>query len=176
MYRIPKLYQQETPLFHTQDLALLWEIKNRNTLYTTIKRYIKRGVLFQIYKGLYSLYPPKKLDPIMLGLFALRRYGYLSCEYVLFQEGIIFQEPQYITLISDKPARFQIKDFAYKVRQLRPVYLYNEVGLTREKNYKKAGVERAVADLLYFDSNYHFDNPRGVNWEKVKKIQKAVGF
>jgi hypothetical protein len=39
-----------------------------------------------------------------------------------------------------------------------------------------ANIERAVADLLYFNSNYYFDNKKRIDWKKVKKIQKEVGY
>ena len=40
MYKIDVLLKQDQKVFHTQDLALLWGIINKNTLYTTIKRYL----------------------------------------------------------------------------------------------------------------------------------------
>lgn len=51
------LLRSSQNLFHTQDLALLWAVENRNTLYTTIKRYVKKGTLIKITKGLYSKKP-----------------------------------------------------------------------------------------------------------------------
>lgn len=39
-----------------------------------------------------------------------------------------------------------------------------------------ARLERAVADMMYFNPHYHFDNRKIINWKKVKEIQKAIGY
>ena len=52
--KIRKLLQDPRKLYHAQDLAVLWGIDNSNTLYTTIKRYMNRGILNKIHKGFYS--------------------------------------------------------------------------------------------------------------------------
>jgi len=163
-------------LFHTQDLALLWDIQNKNTLYTTIKRYVKRGILFRVYKGFYSKIPIEKVDPIKLGKKSLHSFCYLSTESILTREGIISQSIPYITLISSKSKKFKIKGNTYLSRQMKDEFLFNEFGVEKKNNIKQATIERAVADLLYYNPNYHFDGPSLINWEKVKEIQKKVGF
>lgn len=54
-YRFARLAQTGEVLFHTSDLANLWQIRNKNTLHTTIKRYTQKGLFFRIYRGFYSL-------------------------------------------------------------------------------------------------------------------------
>jgi hypothetical protein len=44
-------------IYHTGDLAVLWDISNKNTLHTTISRYIRKGILFPIYKAVYATIP-----------------------------------------------------------------------------------------------------------------------
>ena len=44
MYRINQLLKLKNELYHTSDLSYIWGIKNSNTLYTTIKRYVKIDV------------------------------------------------------------------------------------------------------------------------------------
>ena len=61
MYKINKLLQAPTKLFHTQDLALLWGISNRNTLYTQIKRYVQKSILHPIHKGFYATVNPDRI-------------------------------------------------------------------------------------------------------------------
>ncbi len=174
--KINLLLKQPQNLFHTQDLALLWEIENRNTLYTTIKRYVKKGVLIRIQKGFYSKVPIKQLNPIKLGMSFLHSFCYLSTESILTKEGVISQDIPHITLISDKSKKFKIKDNSYISRQMKGKFLFNETGIIEENGIKKATLERAVADMIYYDFNYHFDGPNLINWKKVKKIQKEVGF
>ena len=94
MYRINKLLKLDQKLVHTRDLALLWSISNPNTLYTTIKRYVQKGVLLPVHKGLYSTVPLTHIDPVRVGIAILHTYAYISCETVLAQAGIIFRQFQ----------------------------------------------------------------------------------
>ena len=176
MYRISKLYQQPIPLSHTQDLALILGITNRNTLYTTTNRWVKKGVLYKIYKGFYSLYPLEKINPYLLGLVSLRDFGYLSCETVLFEKGVIFQPPAFISLVSNRSLRFKIGPHLYRVRQLKPEFLYHPAGIIKKGGVFKASLYRAVADMLYFAPFFHFDNPDRINWKEVERIQKMIGY
>jgi len=174
--KLKLLLLDKRSFYHTQDLAVLWGIDNKNTLYTTIKRYVKRGVLNKIYKGFYSTGPLKDIDPVSLGLAALRRYGYLSTESVLARKGVIFQDIKYITFVSDFSKRFKIGSYNFLVRKMKEKYLHNGAGIIFDKKIRAASPERAVADMFYFNPNYYFDAKRVVNWSKVKEIKKAVGY
>lgn len=170
------LLKQDRKIFHTNDLALLWDITNKNTLYTTIKRYKKSGTLIPIHKGFYSVIPLSQVDPITLGIAFLHRYAYLSTESILAREGVIAQSISAITFISNTSKRFKLQDTHYLVRQMTDQYLYNTGGIIKKNHHHEATLERAVADLLYYNPNYYFDNKNLVDWDKVKKIQKEVGF
>ncbi|MBU1111035.1 hypothetical protein KKB83_05475, partial [Patescibacteria group bacterium] len=168
--------KQNQKIFHTQDLALLWQINNKNTLYTTIKRYAHKGILLRIHKGFYSTVPIEQLDPVILGISYLHTYAYLSTESVLVQNGIIFQGSNYITLISSQSKKFTLGSHNYLVRQLKDEYLFQSAGLIKEDNIAKATVERAVADILYFNTRYFFDARKLIDWEQVKKLQQIIGY
>jgi predicted transcriptional regulator of viral defense system len=163
-------------LFHTQDLFLLWGCNNKNTLYTTIKRYVKKGVLVRIHKGFYSKYPLDKLSLVNLGMGFLHSFSYLSTETILAQNGIISQPILYITLISDRSKKFNIKGASFICRQLADKFLFNKTGIVEKDGINCATAERAVADMLYFNPNYHFDASNLINWDKVKQIQKQIGY
>ncbi len=170
--KISILLQDGRVLYHSQDLAVLWGINNPNTLYTTIKRYVKRGVLIKIYKGFYSIKPINKIDSLSLGLTALHRYGYLSTESILVKKGIIFQDIKYLTLISDISKKFELNGNKFLVRKMKPEYLHNNIGITN----RIASLERAIADMLYFNPDYHFDAKKLIDWKKVEKIKKIIGY
>lgn len=163
-------------VFHTKDLASLWQIENPNTLYTTLKRYTQKGLLFRIYKGFYSIKPINQLDPLMLGIKALHQFAYLSVETVLFQEGIIQQSVDGITLISSQSKKFSIGNYFYHSRKLEDRYLHQTVGVVDKNNVKTATISRAVADLLHFNPQAHFDADKLINWKEVKKIQQEMGY
>jgi hypothetical protein len=115
------------------------------------------------------------LNPAFLGIKALNKFAYLSTESVLVQHGIITQISNQITLISSISKKYKIKNNLYKVRQLSDKFLFNEVGITLVERYYQATPERAVADLLYFNPNFHFDGEKLIDWKKVKEIQKELG-
>jgi predicted transcriptional regulator of viral defense system len=172
--RFAKLARLGEQVFHTNDLASLWGISNKNTLYTTLKRYTKAGLIFRIYKGLYSIGPVDKIDPYLLGIKALHKFAYISTETALFNAGIILQDIKYITIISSKSKKFFIGDINYRSRQLNDKFLFQDYGINTKCGVNIATVERAVADILYFNPNFYFDNPKQIDWKEVKKIQKEV--
>ncbi len=174
--RILILARQGGDVFHINDLAVLWNIRDKNTLYTTLKRYIQRGLLFRIYRGFYSLKDLRDVDPVLLGIKALHRFAYLSTETVLVKAGVIFQASSKITLVSSLSRKFSLAGHLYLVRQLNDKFLFNPVGIEQKGGYYEATVERAVADLLYFNPYYFLDNPTLVNWQKVKDIQSQLGY
>lgn len=163
-------------VFHTRDLANLWQIKHSNTLYTTLKRYVQAGLLFRIYKNLYSIRPVEEIDGRLLGLKSIHEYAYISCETVLIEVGLIHQVQDKITVTSSKSRKFSIGPYNYYSRKLADKYLYNPAGVINKDKIKIATTERAVADLLYFQPKYYFDSANLINWRKVKKIQQAVGY
>ncbi|MFA4826834.1 MAG: hypothetical protein WC596_01080 [Candidatus Shapirobacteria bacterium] len=175
--KIGILIQQPQKLFHTSDLKVLWNISNQNTLYKTIARLIKKEILISVQKGLYSTIPLSQLDPVEIGFRAINHFSYLSTESVLAKEGIINQSPAKITFISSTPANFNINDHAYLVRQLKPQCLNNSLGITQnDRGVFLANTERAIADMLYFQKNYHFDADNVIDWTLVKNYQQQLGY
>ena len=132
--------------------------------------------MFRVYKGMYSLKPIKEIDPFLLGLKALHRFAYVSTETVLVQKGIILQNIAVVTLISDVSRSFSIASHKYRCRKLKDKYLYNPAGIITQGDIKIATVERAVADMLYFNPRAHFDGAGMINWSKVRDIQKEIGY
>jgi len=165
-------------VFHSDDLANLWNIHNKNTLYTTLFRYVKRGLIFRIYNGFYSIKKINDIDPYFLGIKSLHKLTYVSCESVLFEYGILNQRSQSITLVSSISKSFSIGGKRYRSRQMKDEYLFNHSGIEIIGSIRKASVERAVADMLYFNRKKYFDafDSKLINWNKVKKIIKDVGY
>jgi len=176
LIRFSQLAKLGVLIFHTNDLANLWQIKNAHNLHITLKRYVEKGLLVRIYRGMYSLKPIEELDPLLLGVKALHRYCYVSAETVLAEGGIIQQAIEQITLVSSVSKKFSIGNYNFRSRKLADKFLYNETGIKKKGGIRKASVERAVADLLYFNPKAHFDAERLIDWKKVRQIQKSVGY
>lgn len=152
------LLQCGQKLFHTQDLEVLWGINNKNTLYVTVNRFIKRKILYKIIKGLYSTVPINEIDKYQLGALLLHKYSYLSCESVLFSEGIIFQVPSSITYISSISKKIKLGDTYYSYRKMKPERLFDSSGIIKKDGYYMATSKRAISDMRYFNPKYYFDN------------------
>ncbi len=176
MYRINKLIKTDSNIYHTNDLAILWNMANKNTLYTTIKRYVKNGVLIPIYKGLYSTVPISQLDPLKLGKAVIHRYTYLTTESVLGQAGIISQATYAFTFVSSLSKKVKVGNYSFLFRKLKDGFLYNPTGIENKNGNFVATTERAVADLLYYNPKYHFDFSESIDFDKVKRMQKEIGY
>ena len=176
MYKIDALLKQDQKLFHTRDLSLLWGVSNKNTLYTTIKRYVDKKILIPIHKGFYSSVPLKDIDLYRLGIGFLHTYGYVSCETILVQAGIIFQQAQAITLVSSKSVSFSVAGHHYISRKIKDMFLYNKQGIEMKNGVLMATISRAIADMVYLQPRYHFDNPKSIDWKEVKALQQTIGY
>ncbi|OIP98337.1 hypothetical protein AUJ94_00140 [bacterium CG2_30_40_12] len=170
------LLEQERRVFRTSDLALLWEIDNRNTLLTTVKRYVRRGILYGIQKGLYSTVPINKLHIYEIGCAVCGLLSYVSSETVLQKEGIIFQNLERVTLLGKKSLEFEVAGTKYLCRYLSPKFLVNREGILDEIKYSIATADRAIADTLHLDPEYYFDNELAVEKSNWKLIAKKVGY
>jgi hypothetical protein len=176
MYRISELLQIDRKLYHTNDLAVLWGIANRQTLYVTISRYVDQGVLFPVYKGLYATVPVDSLDPLALGAAIIHRYTYLTTESVLAQAGAIAQRVYDYTFASDQSRRVTVGRWSFRFRQLKDEYLYHPLGISSQNGIFIASPERAAADMLYFNPRYYFDVPESIDFDQVRALQKEIGY
>ena len=175
--RFQKIATQGDIIFHSDDLARLWNIKNKNTLNMTLKRYTDAQMLFRVHRGFYAIKPIEKIDPLLLGTKALHQYVYVSVETVLMKHGIIQQQTREYTLISSKSCHFTIGSNQYYSRQLNDSFLFNPIGIELDANGTKiASVERAIADMLYFNSQFYFDATSLINWNRVNEIQEFIGY
>ncbi len=176
MDKYETLLKQDKKTFHASDLALLWGIDNQGTLNMTLKRFVDRGILKRIHKGFYATTNIGDLDPLDLGFSHLNTYSYVSLETILAREGVIFQEIKYVTFISSKSTIFEIEGTQYKSRQLKDEFLNNTAGVNKVDNHFEAIAERAVADILYYSPKYYLDNSAAVDFDKVKYLQKEIGY
>lgn len=174
--RFSKIALLNEVVFHANDLANIWNIQNENTLHKTLSRYVKRGLLNRIYNGFYSIKKIKELNPYFLGIKSLHRSGYISCESVLYENGVLNQKPQVITLVSSISKSFSVGDIHYRSRKMKDKYLFNDSGIEIVNGIRKASLSRAVADMLYFNKKKYFDSLDSslINWNSVQKIIKNI--
>ncbi len=176
MYRMNELIKSERNIYHSNDLAILWGISNKNSLYTTTKRYVQKGILIPIYKGLFSTVPISQLDPLALGRAVIHRFAYLTTELILAQAGVIAQATFAYTFASSLSKKATVGTYSFHFRKLKDEFLYNPTGVEFVDGNFCATIERAAADILYFNPKYHFDFSEGIDFETVRRIQKEIGY
>ncbi len=176
MDKLILLLQSKQTLFHTHDLALLWGIENRGTLRMTISRYVKKGVLKSVFKGLYSTVSINELDKFQLGMSLIHKFCYVSLGSVFEMHGVINQKVHSVNFISLVSKKIEFDDKLFIYRQMDIQFLLNFEGVTFENGIYKASLERAVADSDYFNLNVYFDSPDMINWNRVAEIRALVGY
>jgi len=180
MYRIRNtskqktLLQQDKRILTTSDLSILWEITNKNTLWTTIKRYIDKGVLYKIQKGLYSTMPIDKLHKYELVCAICGPLSYVTTETVLQNEGLIMQQVNTITLMGARTKKGSINNINYICRKLGPQYLLNRAGINDTGTYSIATTQRALLDMNQINPRYYIDNEEKMKTIKVSELIKNV--
>ena len=176
--RISSLSALGESVFHADDAANLWGISNKNTLHTTLSRYVADGFIHRIYKGLYAVKKIKEINPLLLGVKALHSPAYVSCETILYQNGSLNQPPQEITLVSEFSRHFSAAGIRYRSRKMRDEFLFNDAGIEIKDGVRVASLSRAVADMFYFNPKKYFDSRDSglIDWRQVKEIVDAIGY
>lgn len=155
--RFAELVTMKEKVFTAQDAATIWKIKNRQTLRMLLARYVKYGILYRVWRGLYSIVNPKEIDPLFLGVKILHRYAYVSCETVLFEAGLINQRPTEITLVSNVSKRFSLLGHQYRSRKMNEQALYDTAGIILRNSVRIATPDRAKRDMAYFNPKKYYD-------------------
>lgn len=163
------ILRSEKTVFSFKDIVLLWQTEATTATRVRLNYYVKMGELIRIRKGLYA--KDKNYDRIEL---ASRIFtpSYVSFETVLAKEGLIFQYYSYITVASYITRKLNIDNQEYSFKKIKNPILLNSIGVTNKNGVSIASKERAFLDTLYIYNNYHFDNLRSLNWDKVFQILK----
>jgi len=163
---ISTILRSKKTVFSFKDIVLLWGDSGSATR-VRINYYLKNNNLYHIRQGFYA--KDKNYDRFEL---ATRIFtpAYVSLETVLGQAGVTFQYYGQIFVISYLTREIKVDGQKYAYRKIKNSILTNSVGIKKEENYSTATPERAFLDVLYLNKDYYFDNPSGLNWEKVFEI------
>ena len=159
-------------VFTNGDIAMLWGEPSSEAVRVRLNYYVKQGNLYRIRRGLYA--KDKNYNKLEL---ATRIFtpSYVSFETILSKEGIIFQFYSQIFVVSYLTREVTIDDQLYSFRKIRNSLLMNSIGVELNDESSLATKERAFLDILYLNTDYHFDNIDGVDWEKVSEILPIYG-
>ena len=163
------LIQTNKNIFNVDDLVAIWQSAKRRDALESVKGYIRRGKIFNLYKGIYSL--RKDFDNFELAQ-KLFTPSYISYYSALALHGIIFQKYSDIHLCALDSKVIEINKRKFIYHKIKKSILYNQRGFSNEKNYLIASPERAICDSLYLNKNITFDNLRNLEREKMIAISK----
>jgi predicted transcriptional regulator of viral defense system len=158
-------------IFSAADIAKLTGSNNANTIYKTVERLSKNGILSKLNKGLYfTAATPPDLFEIANGLYVP---SYVSLESALYRYGVISQAPYTITSVSTNRSKKKTalnNEFEYT--HLNPKYFF---GYVRDRDILIASREKALLDLLYLVSKksrpFNFD---GIDWKAINRKEFKV--
>lgn len=161
------LLRSPKTVFTYEDLAILWREPSSAAARVRLNYYVRRGNLYRIRRGLFA--KDNKYNKLEL---ATRIFtpSYVSFETILAQEGIIFQFYSQIFVASYLMREVNIDGQRYTFRKIKNSILTDSTGVIHRDESSFASRERALLDTLYLNSDYHFDNLGGVNWDKVGEI------
>lgn len=160
------LYKDDRTVFRLVDVAMLTGETNLQTLGKKLNYYVGRGKLQNPRKGIYTKpgYKPEE--------FACRIYtpSYISLEYVLQKNGIVFQYSSQITAVSYLSRNVDVEKYSYRYRKLKASILTNLTGISEDGHVNIAVPERAFLDLLYLVPDYYFDNVNALDKMLLEKL------
>jgi hypothetical protein len=154
-------------VFTIKDIVLLWQESNPDSTKRRINYYVKKGSFFPIRRGIYA----KDANYSKLEL-ATRIFtpSYVSFETVLAKEGMVFQRYDPIFIASYTTREININDQVFSYKKIKDMALTNGVGVEHSGETSVATKERAFLDIIYVNNNYHFDNLRSLDWNRVFEI------
>jgi len=161
------LLRSSQTIFSTKDTALLWNENDNSVVTDRLKKYVKAGKLVRPYRGLYA--KDQNYNKFEL---ATRIYtpSYISFETVLTREGVNFQYYGNIFIASYANREINVGDQKITFVRMKDYVLSNTSGIEHKEGYAIATRERAFLDRVYVSKDYHFDNLRSLDWNKVMEI------
>ncbi|MBU0975094.1 hypothetical protein KKD03_05345 [Patescibacteria group bacterium] len=171
--KIEQLLVSSQVVFTVQDLAILWKVSNKTSLYSNIRYYLGTGRLKKIHKGVYVV---GELDDINSFEVAQKLIipSYISHYTALATHGIIFQLYSSIhsMALQSKQLTMFSKNKKFVYHKLKEKVFYNMLGIEDKKKYLIAGPERAICDSLYLASGLAFDSLKMIDFDLLKKVSK----
>jgi len=164
---IYKLLESEQTVFSINEIAIIGEETDAVNLKNKINYYTKSGLLLNIRKGFYAK------RNYNIEEFACKLYAptYISLEYVLQKEGVVFQYSSEITSVSNLSRVITVDKFKIKYRKVKDSLLLNPLGIRRlENGINIATPERALLDSLYLNKSGYFDNTARLDFDLIKKM------
>ncbi|MBI2340472.1 MAG: type IV toxin-antitoxin system AbiEi family antitoxin domain-containing protein [Deltaproteobacteria bacterium] len=166
------LLRSSKTVFSFKDISLLWRTAETNATRVRVNYYVRRGELLPLRRGLYARDKNYNRLELAAKIFIP---SYVSFETVLGMAGIAFQFYGQITVASYLTREVTVEDQTYAFNKIKPLVLTNPAGVENKDHCSMATKERAFLDTIYLHKDYHFDNLRPLDWDKVFELLPAYG-
>jgi len=160
------LYNSNQTVFSLNDIALLLNESNFFTLKQKINYYVRTGAINSIRRGIY-VKNKYNIEELASKIYVP---AYISLEYVLQKEGVIFQYNEQTTVLSYLCRKIEIDNYKLLFRKIKNQILLNTSGIKRTKEINIATAERAFLDTLYMNKDFYFDNVSTLNKDLIYKL------
>ena len=160
------IYNDKRNVFKISDIAQLSGIDDQKSLAWRMNYYVRQGRLLNPRKGIYAK-NGFQMEELAACLYTP---SYISLEYVLQREGVVFQYDSKITLVSYLNRTIEVGDYEISYRIMKGEILANLDGINFKNGIYIASAERAFLDLYYLNPHYYFDNISILNYKTIKKL------
>ena len=167
-----EILRSSKTVFSFKDLILFWGGIDKLTAGSRVNYYTKHNDLYHIRRGLYA--KDKNYDKYELAT-KIFTPSYISFETVLGSAGVTFQHYSKIFVASYQNKEIECDGQTIAFKRIKDEILTNNAGIEIKDNYSIASAERAFLDVVYLNTDYHFDNLSTLNWDKVNSILPVYG-
>lgn len=160
------LYQRPQTVFTLAELSMIFPELPYKNLKSKVSYFIRTGKLKRVRKGIYV----KKNFDFWEMANKIYTPSYISFETILAKKGIVFQKYQTIFVASYLTRRLKVAGQKIFYRKLKNKVLLNRKGVDQKKACFVAQKERAFLDAVFLYKDYHFDNLKPLNWQKINEF------
>ncbi len=167
MENLTTLLKTKKTVFSFQEVKQILEIPTEAGTKSFLQRAKANRSLANPYKGFRTL---PNYEPFELAC-KIKSKAYVSCETVLFKEGVFFQfYGNTISCISDDSRKYKVDGKELIYYKIKSDILENPIGIRESGNYRIATPERALCDYIYLNPRGVIDAPENINKVRLKQI------
>jgi predicted transcriptional regulator of viral defense system len=166
------LLRSRQTVFTFRELMLLWGGIDSKTARARVHYYIKNNQLYHLRRGLYAISSSSDKFELATRIFSP---SYISFETVLGSNGITFQYYNRIFIASYQSKDVECDKNTFTFKTIKRTILTDSNGIENREFYAIASPERAFLDVVYLNTDYHFDNLSSLDWDKIFSILPVFG-
>ena len=167
MKQLTKLMMTKQTVFNIEELTSYLQIPTSAGLKSFLQRAKQSKALLNPIKGIWTF---PVYDPFEFSC-KLNRDAYISCETVLFREGIFFQfYGDTVSSVTFKSRSYDIDGQHFIYYRIQPKIAQNLIGIRDYDCYRMATPERALCDYIYLHPKASIDAPELINQRRIEKL------